>query len=93
MRSKEKNNKSILKYILYAILIELGTVLLSVFCFICGFEKAYRGHGGEIEAYIAFYIIPFLPILFLFKNFEKIEWRIISLGLFLINFLLVISLN
>lgn len=77
MKSKEKSNKSILKYVLYAILIELGTL------FIC----IALSYNGSLLAYIT----PFLPMLFLFKNFEKIEWRIISLGLSLVNFIWFIS--
>ena len=79
VKKDEKSIKSFFKYFLYACLIELSTILLAFFCWLCSFSS------GEIAYYTALYVIPYLPILFLLKNFNKIEWRIISLSLVLCN--------
>lgn len=89
----KKTNNNILKYISYAILIELGTALLAFLCFSSAYTQAYQGKGGMMQMYVAVYVIPFLPLLFLVKNFKKVEWRAISLILSFINFLIILYLN
>lgn len=80
----ENMSNNFFKYSLYALLVELGTILLAFLCWMCSFS------GGEIPYYTSLYVIPYLPILFLFIN--KIGWRIIALILPLFNMLFFVKI-